>query len=166
MTHPILRSCLLAATVLLALPAFAQAPTVTSTLQAQRVEEASGKPVRKPVHTVKPGDIVEYSGTYRNSGTAAAARLLATIPVPAGTTFVAASADPASAQASTDGSRFAPMPLMRSVRQADGTTRQEPVPLAEYRFVRWEIGTLPAGRETVVAMRVRVDAAESVAGKP
>jgi len=89
--------------------------------------------------------------------------MVATIPVPAGTTFVAGSAEPARATASTDGAQFAPLPLMRSVRLADGTTRQEAVPLFEYRYVRWEIGTLPAGGEAVVKLRVQIDAAATAA---
>ncbi len=147
--------------------AAAQAPAVTSALQASRVDLVDGKAVHKPAESGRPGDLIEYAGTYRNAGKTAVERLAATIPVPAGTTFVASSADPAGAQASTDGTRFAAIPLMRTVRQADGSTRQEPVPLADYRFVRWDLGTLPASGERVVRLRVRIDAAEqAAAAKP
>jgi hypothetical protein len=50
------------------------------------------------------------------------------------------------------------MPLMRTVKQPDGKERKETVPLAEYRALRWEIGTLAAGSSTVVSLRVRIDA--------
>ncbi|NML46933.1 DUF11 domain-containing protein [Ramlibacter sp. G-1-2-2] len=150
---------LFAATLMAALPGFAQSPAVTSNLTAQRVEIANGKAVLSPAEKAKPGDMVEYSGTYRNAGTGSVDKLVATIPVPAGTTFVAGSAEPAKAQASTDGTRFAPMPLMRTVRLPDGTSRQEPVPLADYRYVRWEVGTLAAHADTVVKLRVQIDAA-------
>ncbi|QGJ17000.1 MULTISPECIES: hypothetical protein [unclassified Polaromonas] len=77
--------------------------------------------------------------------------------MPPGTTLVQASAEPTQAMASTDGTTFAPMPLTRVVKQADGSTRKEPVPLAEYRALRWDIGALPSGASTVVSLRVRID---------
>jgi uncharacterized repeat protein (TIGR01451 family) len=52
----------------------------------------------KPAGDGKPGDVLQYSATYRNTGAAAAAKLLATVPVPPGTTFIAASAEPAQAR--------------------------------------------------------------------
>lgn len=160
--------CLVAAGLLLAQAAFAQAPAVTSTLSARRVESVAGKTVLAPADAGKPGDLVEYTSAFHNAGTKNADKLLATIPVPAGTTFVAGSAEPArSVQASTDGVRFAPMPLMRAVKHADGSVHQEPVPMADYRYVRWELGTLPAGGDLVARLRVQIDAAASaVAAKP
>ena len=130
---------------------------VTSVLVAQLVEMVDGKAVLKPATQSKPGDVIDYSSTYKNSGTAAAEKLLATLPVPVGTTLLSGSAQPGSALASTDGSVFAPIPLMRSVRQADGSQRTEPVPMADYRALRWDLGTLAAGRTAVVSLRVRID---------
>ena len=155
---------MLAAGLSLGQVALAQSPTVSSQLLAQRVELVEGKAVLKPAAEGRPGDILQYSGTYRNGGTAPVDKLQATVPVPAGTTFIAGSAEPAQAQASTDGTRFAPMPLVRSVRQPDGSERKEPVPLAEYRALRWDIGTLAAGRSAVVSLRVRIDAPAAVPG--
>lgn len=134
---------------------------VTSVLTAQRVDTEAGKPVLKPATATKPGDVIAYAGTYRNGGTAAADKLMAVIPVPVGTTLVAGSAEPAQAQASTDGARFAPMPLMRSVKLADGSEKREPVPLADYRALRWELGSLAPAASSVVALRVRVDTPEA-----
>jgi uncharacterized repeat protein (TIGR01451 family) len=159
----LLKSCLVWATLLIAQVASAQAPAVTSTLQARRVDAVAGKTVLSAADVGRPGDLVEYSGTYRNAGVKPAEKLVATIPVPAGTTFVAGSAEPARAQASTDGARFAPMPLMRTVRLPDGSTRQEPVPLADYRYVRWEVGTLAGGTDAVVKLRVQIDSATTAA---
>lgn len=154
---PLLNLCFLVAGLAFGPLALAQSPAVTSTLTAQRVDMVDGKAVLKPAAQSKPGEIIEYSGTYRNASAAAVDKLQAVVPVPVGTTFIAGSALPASAQASTDGARFAPMPLYRSVRQADGSERKEPVPLAEYRALRWDIGTLGAGSSTVVSLRVRID---------
>jgi len=142
----------------LAASAWAQ-PNVQSELVAEKLVRApSGQLSRSAADAVKPGDLVVYTATYRNTGKATAEKLAATIPIPAGTVLVESSSEPAGAQASTDGVRFAAMPLMRAVRQPDGTTRQEPVPLADYRFVRWDLGTLPAAGQRVVGLRVRVDA--------
>lgn len=163
----VLKFCIFAAGLALGQVVLAQATPVTSQLLAQRVEMVAGKPVLKPAGDGKPGDVLQYSATYRNTGTAAAAKLLATVPVPTGTTFIAASDLPAQAQASTDGSTFAPTPLTRTVKQADGSTRKEIVPLADYRALRWEIGNLPAGATTVVSLRVSIDSPAVVsAAKP
>jgi hypothetical protein len=70
---------------------------------------------------------------------------------------VAGSVEPAQAQASIDGAVFAPMPLSRMVKQADGSLRRELVPLSEYRALRWEVGSLPAGGSTVVSLLTRID---------
>lgn len=137
--------------------ALAQGSNVTSTLLAQRVETVDGKAVLKPASQVKPGEVIEYSSTYRNAGSSSVDKLMATLPVPAGATFIAGSAEPAKAQASVDGAVFAPMPLMRTVRQPDGSERKVPVPLAEYRALRWEVGALASGRSAVVSLRVQID---------
>lgn len=162
--RPILSFCIFAAGLSLGQAALAQSPTVTSQLLAQRVEQVDGKTVFKPAAEGRPGDVLQYSGTYRNGGSVPADKLLATVPVPPGTTFIAGSAEPPQAQASTDGTRFAPMPLVRSVRQPDGSERKEPVPLAEYRALRWDVGTLAAGRSAVVSLRVRIDAPAAAPG--
>ena len=165
--NALLKSCLLAAGLVVAQLSLAQTPAVSSTLTAARVETVAGKEVLARADNGKPGDLVEYAGNYHNATNHAVDKLMATIPVPTGTTFVAGSASPGAAQASTDGVRFAPMPLMRSVRKPDGTFRQEPVPLAEYRFVRWELGTLAGGADTVVKLRVQIDSnAATASAKP
>lgn len=150
--------CTVAASLLIGPLAFAQAPAVSSSLTAQRVDMVEGKAVLKPLTEAKPGDVIEYAGTYRNAGKSAVDKLQATVPVPVGTTYIASSAVPAAAMASTDGSRFEAMPLMRTVRQANGVERSVPVPLADYRALRWDIGALAPSGANVVSLRVRVDA--------
>lgn len=153
----VLTAIVLLAGSLLASSALAQTNPVTSNLVARRVDTVDGKQVLVPADAVKPGDLVEYATTYRNTSTRSIEKLVANVPVPTGTTFVAGSAVPAAAQASVDGTRFAAVPLTRTVRLPDGSTRQQAVPLADYRFIRWDIGTLAAGAEATVRMRVRVD---------
>ncbi|MFI5447717.1 hypothetical protein [Polaromonas sp. UC242_47] len=165
----ILNFCIFAVSLVFGHAAQAQTtPTVTSQMVAQQVDMVDGKPVLKPASEGKSGDVLQYSTTYRNTGSAAASKLLATMPVPVGTTFIAGSASPATAQASTDGTTFAPMPLTRTVKLANGSERREVVPFADYRALRWEIGSLPAGGTTVVSLRVRIDSppAPTAAAKP
>jgi hypothetical protein len=159
----LLNSCLLAAGLLLAQAALAQTPAVTSKLVAQRVDLVGGKSVLATAEAGKPGDLVEYSGMYHNVGAKGVEKLVATIPVPVGTTFVAGSSAPARAQASIDGLHFGALPLTRSVRQPDGTLRDEAVPLADYRYVRWELGTLLPGADAVVKLRVQIDSTVAAA---
>lgn len=137
--------------------AFAQQAQVTTTLQVEKVVMAGAKSVLQPVTASKPGDVLEYRATYVNRGASAAQGLTADLPIPAGTTYIAASAEPAGAQASVDGVHFAPMPLMHTVKQADGSTRQLAVPLTEYRVLRWTLGTLDAAKKVQVQARVQVN---------
>lgn len=137
--------------------AWAQTPPLNAKLEAARIVVAAGKEVRSAADQAEPGDVVEYRATYANSGVVSVANVLATVPVPPGTTFIVGSAAPGNAQASTDGKIFAPMPLKRSVKLADGTLREELVPGSEYRAVRWEIQSLQAQKNAVVHLRVFIN---------
>jgi hypothetical protein len=92
-------------------------------------------------------------------------KLLATLPIPGGATYVMGSPLPGNATASLDGINYARIPLMREVKRPDGTTVEQPVAASEYRFLRWTVDALPAGGAVTVAMRVSVtaDAAPAVA---
>jgi uncharacterized repeat protein (TIGR01451 family) len=132
------------------------APLATQ-LEASRVAVEDGREVHRDARTVRPGDTLQYRANLRNNGRSALADVTATVPVPAGTQFVAGSASPAQgALASTDGQTFAPVPLMRRVRGSDGQWRDVPVPAAEYRAVRWPARTLAAGEAFAPSVRVRV----------
>jgi hypothetical protein len=45
------------------------------------------------------------------------------------------------------------------VQKADGKELREPVPLSEYRALRWQVGQLGAGKSVQFAARAKVDAA-------
>jgi uncharacterized repeat protein (TIGR01451 family) len=157
---------LLAAALGLAGGAWAQPPQITSELRVERVEIADGKTVFKPAQLSKPGDVLEYRVKYTNHSASAATGLVANLPIPAGTTLLAGSELPPDALASTDGAQFARPPLMRAVRQPDGSERQMPVPIEEYRALRWNLGTLAAGQSEQVQARVRVNTAQPLAQGP
>lgn len=146
----------LTATALLApAMAFANGP-VHVALTAQRVTEANGHETLVNADKAKPGDVIEYHAVYRNDGKSAVRELVATLPIPAGLEFLPRTAAPAVMQASLDGKTFAPVPLVRHERTADGRDVVREVPAAEYRALRWTLGGLePRGTRTVAA-RARV----------
>jgi uncharacterized repeat protein (TIGR01451 family) len=165
--NPIFRLGIISAALVLGHQALAQDPVVTSSLTASRVELVDGKTVLRPAAAAKPGDLLEYAATYANHGDAPVVHLQATLPIPAGTTLVADAPVPANALASTDAKTFAALPLMRHVTRADGTTRDEPVPLADYRALRWDVASLDPGKSTVLRMHVRINPPVlSLADKP
>lgn len=139
--------------------AWGQSAQISSELQVQQVETVDGNTVFRPAQVSKPGDVLEYRVSYTNHSSAAVTGLIASLPIPAGTTLLDRSQLPPNALASTDGTQFAPLPLMRLVKQPDGSERREPVPLGEYRALRWSLGTLAAGKSQQVSARVRVNTA-------
>jgi uncharacterized repeat protein (TIGR01451 family) len=144
--------------VSVAMPAFAQGGQVQSKLSATQIIEVDGKTVAYSAAQAHPGDVVEYQAAYSNSGATGVGHLVATIPVPTGTTYVADSAKPASdVQASMDGVHFAPMPLMHMVKGTDGKPVQKSVPLSDYRALQWQIATLAAHAEVAASLRVRIN---------
>lgn len=156
--------------VLLWLPALSRAadsngPEVALSVY-KVVAQANGSETLAQGRQVKPGDRVEYAATYRNPGKLSIRNVQATLPIPAGTMqYIPSSASPTEVYASVNGKDFAPVPLMRVVTQADGTQRKQPVPLAEYRSLRWNLGDLEAGKSRTVKARMRVESqATEVAG--
>ncbi|MEQ2007618.1 MAG: hypothetical protein ABMA26_12540 [Limisphaerales bacterium] len=105
---------------------------------------------------VRPGETLHYVATYRNAFASGIRELQPVLPIPAGMQYVAGSATPQPTHASLDGRVFAPLPLKRLVKLADGSTREELVPAAEYRALRWSLGDLAAGASTNVTARARL----------
>jgi uncharacterized repeat protein (TIGR01451 family) len=132
-------------------------------LSAQRVTLADGKEVFVPAEQARPGDVIEYRAVYINDGSTAVRDLDATLPVPNGLEYLPKTAAPAVVLASTDGKSFAPVPLVRKARTADGREEIREVPLSEYRALRWSIGTLAAKASRTVVARMRVAPLASVA---
>lgn len=138
-------------------PAQPAAGSVAVELTAQRITKAQGKEVLVPADEAKPGELIEYRARYRNDGAGEARGLMATVPIPRGTAYVAGSALPRRVEASLDGHTFAPVPLKRTVKTPDGRTVVQEVPVAEYRALRWPLGTLPSRDQRTVSARVRVE---------
>lgn len=145
-----------AAAVLVTAPAARAGAGVSVELTANRVTKSQGREVLAPAEQAQPGETLEYRATYRNAGTSEARGLAATLPIPSGTTYVPGSASPGRVEASLDGRTFAPVPLTRRERAADGRTVVREVPVSEYRALRWALGSLPKSQARVVTARVRI----------
>jgi uncharacterized repeat protein (TIGR01451 family) len=145
------------------MPAVWAAPAVTSQLQVHQVVHEANGDVLKTASAAKPGDVLAYQATYSNGGDSAAAHLMATLPIPGGTSLIASGIDPTGAQATVDGTTYAPMPLMHTVVGKDGKSHQVPVPLADIRGLRWDLGTLAPHQSKSVQARVHVNAPTVIA---
>jgi uncharacterized repeat protein (TIGR01451 family) len=151
------RLTVLAAT-LIAGPALAvEQPNVVVELKAFHVVTQSGKEKLEPAEQIKPGEILEYRATYRNTSHVVAHNVVATLPVPPqGVQYLRSSAQPAGVLVSTNGKDFASPPLQRTVKLADGRQEVQIVPDSEYRFLRWPLGDLPAGGTLTVSARMQL----------
>ena len=127
-----------------------------SRLEARKVTSAAdGKEGYTSAAEAKPGDVIEYVATYRNTTTQPIRSLDATLPLPDQTEFVPGSSKPQGARASLDGKVYAAMPLTRKVKR-DGRDLDEPVAPREYRFLRWHADTLGPQESRTYSARVRV----------
>lgn len=142
-----------------ALPAQAQ-PAAKDPVEAHLdvhkvVRGADGRESVTAAEAVKPGDVLEYVVTYRNSGAQPVRDFVATLPIPLATELVAGSERPVGARASLDAREFAAVPLKRKAHR-DGRDLEESVPLREYRALRWAVPELKAGRSLTFSARVKV----------
>lgn len=148
-------AALLALSTVAAAQKAAPQPLETKIEQRKVARAADGAETLVPAEAVKPGDVIEYTATYRNTTNKPLSKLEATLPIPAETEFVPGSAKPAGAKASVDGRTFADMPLKRTVKR-NGVDVEEPVPPSQYRFLRWYPGDLGGEKSVTYTARVRV----------
>lgn len=134
-----------------------------SRLDARKVVVESGVERLVDAAAAKPGDVIEYAATYRNTGREPIRDLQATLPIPAETEWLAGSAKPAAALASLDGQAFAALPLRRKVTKG-GQAVEEDAPLRDYRALRWRLAELAPGKSVTYTARVRV--IDDPAGRP
>lgn len=107
-----------------------------------------------------PGEVIDWTIHSRNQGAAAARDYKAVGLVPAGTVFVAGSAEAEKGGAVTysidGGQSFSAQPTVEQ-RQADGTIKRVPAPVSRYTHVRYEwAAPLNAGDQVSATYKVRV----------
>jgi uncharacterized repeat protein (TIGR01451 family) len=137
------------------LPAQAEANgPIETRLEARKVVRAAdGREAFAAADAAKPGDVIEYVATYRNTSRQAVRDLVATLPIPAHTEFGPGSAR--RAKASLDARDFGDIPLKRTVVR-DGRAVEEIVPYRDYRYLRWYPGALGAEMSVTFTARVKV----------
>jgi uncharacterized repeat protein (TIGR01451 family) len=135
----------------------ALAQDVSSVLTVARViVQRDGSEALVPAPHVTPGDLLQYTSTYQNTGKRPVTQLLATVPIAAGTEFVSAASVSGQLQASLGGPVFETVPLIRRQQRPDGSVAVVPVPLSEYRALRWPQMELAPGASVSRTARVRV----------
>lgn len=139
--------------VLLSLAAQAE---VKAVLKTEKVSVQNGKEVMSSAEKAAPGDTLQLTVTYKNTDKEAASKVIANLPIDLREEYVAGSASPAGALASTDGANFFPVPLKRMVKNSEGKTVEQEIPGSEYRALRWSLGDLAGGASRTVTARVKI----------
>ena len=137
----------------------AEPATASIVLSAFKVVPASSNHPEQLVAAdqARAGDVLEYRAVYCNPTATAMHHVMVTLPVPtSGIEYVLESAAPHVDTASTDGKQFAQLPLMRVETAPDGRKVSKPAPGADYRFLRWNLGDVPAGATRTVHARVQL----------
>lgn len=136
----------------------AQDDVVKVTLSVKKVVvDAGGKEVLQSADLAQPGDVLEYTAAYVNTGKKGIRNLEATLPIPVHTGYQPDSAKPSGARASWDLRVFEQIPLKRIVKREHEADIEQVVPYSEYRLLRWYPGHLGAGEERRFSTRVRVE---------
>lgn len=128
-------------------------------LTVHKVERINGKETLSEATQAAPGETLEYRAVYSNTGKVSVQGVLATLPLPPGSVYLANSAQPAKVTANTaNNAVFAAVPLTRRMVAADGASKEAQVPYADYRGLQWQLGILKAGEQHTVVARVHIGA--------
>jgi uncharacterized repeat protein (TIGR01451 family) len=139
-------------------PALSQSPIVVSLKQFKVTTDAKGVSKLSDASVVLPGDVIEYQATYSNRGASALA-VTATVPVPEAVEYQKDSAKSKPSLphvVAQKDSLFAQEPLVKKITTTGGATLTQPVPYADYRFVRWDLGRLLPNTSVEVSIRAKV----------
>ena len=127
---------------------------------AGAVQREDGLVALERVSAVNPGETLNWTITSRNAGDADARNYRTVGQIPQGTVFVAGSAQgqgsPTVTYSIDGGQTFSTTPTVEE-RQADGSVRRVPAPIASYTQVRYEwTDSLAANQTLSASYRVRV----------
>lgn len=154
----------LLASLVAAGPALAKPKIELAITQAKEVVEVKGttRTVKLvPVKEATPGDVLEYTLTFTNSGDEPAKDAVIDDPVPKGASYLPGSATGEGAEVlfSADGGKtFASTTKVTyETRLATGQTDKRVASPGDYTHIRWVVKTIPPGATGKVAFRVRVN---------
>ncbi len=159
------KKIILAAITLLLLPSLAWAePKVELKVEARKEVKTveNGQEVIKllPADTVQPGQVIQYTIYYTNTGDEAATKVVVNNPIPKGTVYLAETAYGYGSKItfSADGGKtFGPPETLKvTVVRADGSKTTRRAMAAEYTHIRWVISRVAAGGSGSVGFKVRV----------
>ncbi len=162
MRHTLLTVLMMIMTVAVS-AAVADGP-LESRLSAFRVvSDSNGQAALEQAEAAAPGDLIEYHLNYANRSTDALGGLIINGPIPPGTTYVGESAradiDHVLEVSIDDGNSWSTEPLMRQVRNADGSVSEVEVPASEYTQIRWRLNNALQPHQDL-ALRYRVSVSE------
>jgi len=136
----------------------AASPIAINLKQFKVIQTEQGEQKLIDAALVVPGDVIEYRATYVNRASVALP-VVATLPVPESMEYIKESAKANGNLAHTvalKDSRYSAEPLLQKVTTAGGQIQTQPAPYAAYRFVRWDLGRLPAESSVDVSIRAKV----------
>lgn len=125
-------------------------------LTASKIVQVNGNEQKLPSDKAKPGEVIEYVADYRNTDKSPVKDVQAKLPVPRGMEYLPDTANPGAVMATTDDVHYAPVPLKRKVKGADGQMKEELVPYSEYKSLRWDLGVIGPEQMKEVKARMKV----------
>lgn len=146
----------LSAIVLAAAMAEAAEPLAVNLTVARVVRAADGSETTTDAAGAKPGERLRYTAVYRNTTDRRLSGVVATVPVPPGTTLERESPRPAAAAYSVDGTAFRSWPA-EAGKQPSATV---------VRAMRWAAVDLAPGASFTVTLTVQIDAVSPTAPAP
>ncbi|SEQ23828.1 hypothetical protein [Thalassovita taeanensis] len=146
----------------------AYADGLTSTVAFKVVEiSATGEETLAERNTVRPGEVIQYVLTHSNEAETDMSGLAITAPIPEGGTVELGSETSslpavfeiqAEMEPENPGLEWSSLPAFRTVVDADGTERREPVPADAIAAVRWNLeSALTSGETALNTYRVVVN---------
>lgn len=113
------------------------------------------------VDKASPGDVLQYTITYSNTGDEVAKDAVIDNPIPEGATYQGNSAEGAGAGItfSNDGGKtFAPaVKLTYEVKLPSGKTEKRNASPSQYTHIRWTVASIAPGASGKVGFQVKVD---------
>ena len=123
-------------------------------LTASKIVQVNGNEQKQSSDKAKPGEVIEYVADYKNTDKRPVKDVKATLPVPKGMEYLPETANPMPVMATTDDVHYAPVPLKKIVKGADGKMTEELVPYSEYKSLRWDLGEI--GGEGMKSVKARM----------